>query len=297
MRFLVSGASGLVGSALRRELEAAGHQVRRLVRRPSRSDDEASWDPAAGKLDESSVAGVDVVVHLAGENIAGGRWSKAFKQRILDSRVSGTRLVAEAVARAEPRPALISASAIGYYGDRGQQQVDEKSPPGEGFLAGVCQRWEAATGAATEAGARVVLLRIGVVLSRHGGALQRMLTPFRLGLGGVVGGGRQIVSWIHLEDLVASIVHLASAGEVAGPCNAVAPAPVAQRQLTRELGAVLKRPTVVPMPAAVVRLALGEMGQELLLASTRVVPERLLESGFEFRFEDLASALRHELGG
>ncbi len=295
MKILISGASGLVGSALSRALLADGHAIRRLVRRRPRAEDEVFWDPVAGKLDAEALAGIDAVVHLAGENIAGGRWSSAFKQRVLDSRVLGTRLLAEAVARSELHPALISASAIGYYGDRGDASMSEESPPGDGFLAEVCQCWEEAAQAAVAAGSRVAHARIGVVLSRDGGALQRMVTPFRLGLGGVIGDGRQIVSWIHLADLVGCIVQLATRSDLSGPFNAVAPTPVTQRELTRTLGQVLRRPTVLPMPSTLVRLVFGEMGQELLLASTRVEAGRLLASGFEFRFPTLEGALRHQL--
>ena len=295
MKILISGASGLVGSALSDALVLDGHEVRRLVRRRPVAAGEAFWDPATGDLDAEAMTGIDAVVHLAGENIAGGRWSAAFKRRVLDSRVAGTRLVAEAIARAEVPPALISASAIGYYGDRGDALMDEESTPGEGFLAEVCQQWEAAAQPAVSSGSRVAHLRIGVVLSRAGGALARMLTPFRLGLGGVVGDGGQFVSWIHLDDLVASVVYLVNRDDLAGPFNAVAPGPVTQRQLTRVLGRVLRRPTMVPMPAAVVRLVFGEMGEELLLSSTRVAPARLTDSGFTFRFSSLEAALRHEL--
>ncbi len=304
VKVLISGSSGLVGSALARSLRAAGHQVPRLVRRRPTTPDAVSpkgngrelfWDPAAGALDSGALDGVDAVVHLAGENIAGGRWTAAMKRRISESRVAGTGLIARAVAAADPPPVLISASAIGYYGDRGDQQVDEQSVAGEGFLAGVCRRWEAATEPAAEGGARVVCPRIGVVLSRRGGALKKMLTPFRLGLGGVVGSGRQVISWIHLDDLVGVIEYALSHPDLSGPLNAVAPDPVTNRELTRTLGRVLRRPTLVPMPAPLVRLVFGEMGQELLLAGIRVAPARLVASDFVFRFGDLESALRHEL--
>ncbi len=295
MHILISGASGLVGSALAQSLQAAGHQVRRLVRRRPVAPDAAFWDPAAGELDSGALDGIDAVVHLAGENVAGGRWTAARKQRILASRVDGTTLIAGAVAAAASPPVLISASAIGFYGERGDQPVDETSAAGSGFLADVCRRWEAAVAPAIEAGARCVCLRIGVVLSRHGGALAKMLTPFRFGLGGVVGDGRQVMSWIHLDDLVGAIEHALATPDLNGPVNAVAPAPVSNREFTRTLGRVLRRPTMAPMPAPMVRLVFGEMGTELLLASARVVPARLTDSGFNFRFQNLESALRHEL--
>ncbi|MCP3964414.1 MAG: TIGR01777 family protein [bacterium] len=295
MKIVVSGASGLVGGALVDRLRIDGHQVCRLVRRPAEVPDEACWDPAAGTLDAGALEGAGAVVHLAGENISRGRWTRAFKRRILDSRVLGTKLIAEAVALADPPPALVSASAIGIYGDRGEEAVSEQSPVGEGFLADVCRQWEAATLPAADAGARVVNLRIGMVLSRYGGALARMLTPFRLGMGGVIGNGRQAVSWIHLEDLVGVVGHALAEGDLSGPVNAVSPRPVTNRELTAALGRVLRRPTVIPLPAAMVRLIFGEMGDALLLASTRVEPRRLLGSGFSFRFPDLAAALGHEL--
>lgn len=296
MRVLISGASGLVGSALVPSLEAAGHRVRRLVRQRCEEPDAAFWDPAAGTLDAGALDGVDAVVHLAGESIAAGRWSAEVKRRILESRVEGTGLIAEELAALEAPPALVAASAIGYYGDRGDEPMDEESPSGEGFLAEVCRRWEAAAQPARDAGSRVVHLRIGMVLSRRGGALQRMLTPFKLGLGGTVGDGRQFMSWIHLDDLVAVIEHALADGELAGAVNAVAPQPVSNREFTRTLGRVLGRPTLVPVPAPLVRLAFGEMGSELLLASTRVVPARLEGAGFAFRFPELEAALAHELG-
>lgn len=305
MKVLISGSSGLVGGALVRSLGDGGHHVRRLVRRrdgaslrrpASGGTDAAFWDPAAGVIEAGALEGVDAVVHLAGENIAAGRWTAALKQRILDSRVVGTGLIAETVAACEPPPALIAASAIGFYGDRGDEPMDEGSAGGDGFLAEVCRRWEAAAEPAAAAGSRLVNLRIGVVLSLRGGALKRMLTPFKLCFGGVVGSGRQVMSWIHLDDLVGVIEHALARDDLSRPLNAVAPHPVRNREFTRVLGRVLGRPTLAPLPAPMVRLLLGEMGRELLLASTRVGAERLLTSGFSFRFPDLETALRHEIG-
>ena len=295
MKIAITGASGLIGGALTETLLAGGHHVRRLVRLPAAGVDEASWDPAAGSLDVGVLEGCDAVVHLAGENISRRRWTAAFKRRILDSRIQGTRLIAEAVAVADPPPVLVSASAIGIYGDRGDRPMTEESAPGTGFLAEVCRRWEAAAQPAKDGGSRVVYLRIGVVLSSRGGALQRMLTPFRFGLGGVVGDGRQVMSWIHLEDLVGVIEHALARGDLAGPLNAVSPRPATNRDFTRALGRALGRPTVMPMPAVLVRLIFGEMGEQLLLASTRVESTVLLASGFSFRFPDLETALKHEL--
>lgn len=292
----VTGSHGLVGSSLVALLEGGGHRVTRLVRGQA-AEGEIAWDPLAGQLDPGALAGVDAVVHLAGENIASGRWTAERKQRILESRVAGTQTISRAMAAAEPRPrVLVSASAIGYYGDRGDELLDETSPPGDGFLADVVQQWEAATGPAAEAGIRVVPLRFGMILSPRGGALAKMLTPFRLGAGGVVGSGRQYWSWITLDDATGAILHALMHDELSGPTNAVSPNPVTNREFTRLLGRVLRRPTVFPMPAFAARLALGEMADELLLASARVVPKKLLDSGYSFRHPQLEPALRHLLG-
>jgi uncharacterized protein (TIGR01777 family) len=295
-RILVTGASGLIGRALVPFLTTGGHAVTRLVRgRPG--EGEVAWDPARGALDAAALPALDAAVHLAGESIADGRWTTAKKRRILESRVASTRLVAETLAALPHRPrVLVCASAIGIYGDRGAEVVDERAAPGTGFLADVCRAWEAAADPARAAGIRVVHVRFGVVLSAAGGALATMLLPFRMGLGGVVGAGTQYLSWIALDDAVGA-VHVALAREaLAGPLNAVAPHPVTNREYTRTLGAVLGRPTVVPLPAFAARLALGEMADALLLASTRVEPRVLREAGYAFRFPDLEPALRHLLG-
>ncbi len=292
----VTGSTGLVGSALVRALVADGHTVRPLVRRAARGDGEVQWDPAAGQIDVGGLAGVEAVVHLAGENVAGRRWNAEFKQRLLESRTRGTRLLCDALAGLYPRPrVLCSASAVGYYGDRGDEPVDEASPPGGGFLAHVCQEWEAATAAARAAGIRVVNLRIGVVLDTGGGALQQMLTPFRLGVGGVIGSGRQVISWIVLEDLVSVIQFAITREGLSGPVNAVAPEPATNRELTKTLGRVLGRPTLLPMPAFAARLAFGEMADEMLLGGARVEPKALADAGFFFAFPQLEAALRHVL--
>jgi uncharacterized protein (TIGR01777 family) len=241
--------------------------------------------------------GLDAVVHLAGENIATGRWNAAKKARIRDSRVQGTRLLCEALAQlVHPPRVLISTSAIGYYGDRGAHTLRENSAPGRGFLAEVCQAWEAATAPAVQRGLRVVLLRLGMVLSPTGGALARMLTPFRLGLGGVVGSGQQYMSWIALADVLGAIRHILDTETLHGPVNAVAPQPVANQVFTTVLGTVLHRPTRFPLPAFVARLAFGEMADALLLASTRVLPAQLQASGYTFQYPDLEATLRHLLG-
>lgn len=297
MIIAVSGSTGLVGAALVAALEADGHLVRRLVRRPVREKEhEIQWDPAAGTIDAAELARVDGVVHLAGESIAGSRWTEAVKLRIRDSRVLGTRLLCQTIAGQSTKPAvLVSASAIGFYGCRGDEPLNESSPAGSGFLADVCQRWEAETRVAREAGVRVVNLRIGVVLDRAGGALAQMLTPFKLGLGGVLGGGRQYFSWIILDDLVRAIRFALENATLSGPVNAVAPEPVTNRVFTKTLGRVLGRPTVFSMPAFAARLAFGEMADEMLLGGARVVPQALLAAGFQFHFPQLEPALRRAL--
>ncbi len=297
-RIAVTGATGLVGAALVRALRDGGAAVAGIGRRPpapGRGDVE--WDPERGRLDPGALAGVDAIVHLAGERIDGGRWTAARRARIRDSRVRGTRLVAETAARLAPPPrVLVAASAIGYYGDRGAEPLTEASPPGAGFLADVCRAWEAAAEPAVAAGIRVVSLRIGLVLAGHGGALPRIARVFRLGAGGVVGSGEQYVSWIALEDLVRAIACVLDTEALAGPVNAVAPRPVTNRELTRALGRVLGRPTPLPLPAWAVRALLGEMGERLLLDSARVLPRRLEAAGFRFRHPDLDGALRAALG-
>lgn len=296
-RVAVSGASGLIGSQLAAQLESQGHHVQPLVRRdPRPGSSEIRWDPARGELDADALAGVSVVVNLAGESIAAGRWTNARKAVIRDSRVDGTRLLAEHVARLEPPPRVfICASATGYYGDRGDELLTEDSAPGSGFLAEVCRAWEAATRPAADAGIRVVCLRTSMVLSSLGGALTWMLRPFKLGLGGRLGSGRQYVSWISLEDLVAAIVHAMEAEDLAGPMNATSPQPVTNAEFTRTLGEVLGRPTPFPMPAAMVGLMFGEMGRALMLSSTRAMPQKLLGGGFKFSHPDLRGALEAEL--
>lgn len=300
-RFLVTGSSGLVGSALTSLLSSGGQSVSRLVRGPTGHPPipgQATewWDPGRGLLDPESVSGYDVVVHLAGANIAGGRWTAERKRKIRDSRVDGTGLLARALASAPLSPrVLVSASAIGFYGDRGDMLLDEGTAAGSGFLADVGRAWEDAARPAVEAGIRVVNLRIGIVLTPDGGALSRMLVPFRMGIGGPLGAGRQYWSWITLSDLLGAILHAAATEELVGPVNAVAPEAVRNAEFSAVLGRVLRRPALVRVPAFAIRLLLGEMGQELLLASTRVRPTRLTESGFKYREPDLEDALRSVL--
>jgi uncharacterized protein (TIGR01777 family) len=298
MNILVSGSSGFIGSALVPFLKTGGHQVTRLARTAGGSDGKAvAWDPAAGRIDAAALEGFDVAIHLAGESLASGRWNAKKKARIRDSRAKGTRLLAETLARlARPPQVFASAAAVGFYGPRGDEVLDEDSAPGTGFLADVCRAWEQATEPAAQTGIRVVNLRFGVVLGSHGGALRQMLTPFKLGMGGVIGSGKQYMSWIALDDAVGAVLHTVSTDALRGPVNVVAPQPVTNYAFTKTLGKVLGRPTLIPMPAFLARLAFGEMADELLLSGQRVVPKRLSETGYAFSCPDLESALRHLLG-
>ena len=292
MKVAITGASGLVGSTVAALLRQQGHDVAALVRRSPR-ENEIEWDPAAGSIESEKLEGIDAVVHLAGENIAEGRWNDAKKKRILDSRVGGTKLVSETLAGLNHKPSVfVSASAIGFYGDQRPAPVDETAERGEGFLAEVCQAWEDASQPAVDAGIRTVNLRIGVVLSSRGGALSKMLTPFKLCLGGIVGSGRQVWSWIAIDDLAAAIVHAINSDSLSGPVNATAPNASTNAEFTKALGHVLGRPTIFPMPTFAARLAFGEMADALLLSSSRVKPARLLESNFEFKFPEIEPALR-----
>lgn len=298
MNILVSGSTGLVGTALIPALTGAGNEVVRLVRSKSRSPSKEllGWDPEAKYIDAAGLENVDAVVHLAGEPIAAGRWNALKKARIRDSRVQGTRLLCESLAHLAKRPAvLVCASAIGYYGDRGDEILSESSSSVAGFLADVCREWEAATDAARDKGIRVVNLRFGVILSSRGGALAKMLTPFKLGAAGIIGSGRQFMSCIAIDDCIRAILHALATGTLSGPVNVVGPVPVTNREFTKTLGKVLGRPTVLPMPAFAARLAFGEMADELLLGSNRVEPKRLLESGFQFQYPELEAMLRHVL--
>jgi hypothetical protein len=298
VRVLVTGSSGLIGGALVPFLSERGLAVSRLVRRPPRRPDEIGWDPVAGTVEVRALEGFDAVVHLAGEGIASGRWTRERKASIRRSRIEGTRLLVASLGRLDRRPrVLVAASAIGYYGNRGDEPLDERAAPGLGFLAELARDWEAAASAATSSGIRVALIRTGIVLSRRGGALAKLLLPFRLGLGGPIGDGKAWWSWIAIDDLVASY-HLAITDPTLnGAVNAVAPAPVTNAEFTRILSGVLGRPAFLRVPALALRWVFGEMADEALLASARVVPERLREAGFAFRFPELAGALRHVLGG
>lgn len=292
---LVTGSHGLLASALIPRLAARGYRVLRLMRSRATGPDQASWDSEAGMIDAEALEGVDAAIHLAGERIAAVRWTRGKKARIYDSRVRGTRLLAGALAGLARRPrVLLCASAVGYYGDRGEETLTEASPPGKTFLAQVCRDWEAAADPARAAGIRVVHLRNGNVLASSGGFLGPLLPLFRLGLGGRLGSGRQYLPWIALDDWVAAAEHLLAAVAVAGPVNVVAPQAVTNREFTRTLAAVLRRPALFAAPAVLLRAVMGELGRELL-ASQRIHPTMLVESGFTFRYPELEAALRHIL--
>lgn len=295
-RILITGVTGLIGRGLAHALRRRGDEVWGLSRSAAGAESQITrWDPTAEVLDPDSVSGFDVVVHLAGENIGEGRWTRAKKERIKHSRIHGTRILSEALARARARPRLLVAgSAVGYYGSRGSELLSESSTPGTGFLAEVVIGWEAAAAAARDAGIPVATLRTGPVLSTNGGALAKMLPPFRMGLGGVVGPGRQYMSWIAMSDVVGACVHIID-GEISGAVNLVAPNPVTNREFTRALGRVLRRPTVFPLPTMAARAVLGEMADELLLVSQRVSSARLEQSGFQFELPTVQEALAHLL--
>lgn len=291
MVIAVSGSSGLIGSALTGALEARGHTIKRLVRRPARGSDEISWDPAREQLDARALEGVDAVIHLAGENLA-RRWTAGARDRIRSSRVNGTTMLARALAAMPTKPrVMLSASAVGIYGNRGDEILDESSTLGNDFLASVCKDWEGATAPAADAGIRVVHLRTGVVLSRREGVLAKMLLPFRLGLGGRLGDGRQWMSWIALTDLVAALAFLLRAEPVSGAVNLVAPNPVMNAEFARTLAHVLGRPAVFPVPRFALTLLFGQMAEDTILSSQRVRAGRLLDNGFKFKLPTLDEAL------
>jgi uncharacterized protein (TIGR01777 family) len=317
----LTGAGGLIGRALVRRLKKEGDRVVLLSRGAARPATSAPpptppnsaphlgeeegvggtrtlrWDPKKGVFPGGDLEGIDALIHLAGEPLVSLRWTRAKKERILQSREEGTRLIARGVARMERPPAVvISASAVGYYGDRGAETLTEGSGSGEGFLAEVCRKWEGALEPVQAAGIRTVQLRTGFVLARHGGALKALLPAFRLGVGGRLGKGDQYLSWIDLQDEVGVIVHALRTSAVEGPINATAPRPVTNREFTEVLGRVLRRPTIVPLPASLIRLGLGEMGTELLLSGQRAIPEKALSTGYAFRFEEVEASLRHQLG-
>ncbi len=295
MKIAVTGASGLVGRALLELLKAEGHEAIRIVRKASGSSGPGVlWDPETRAIDLKGLESVDGVVHLAGESIV-GRWTPALKNKILKSRVDGTQLIAESIARLQrPPKVLVCASAIGFYGDRGQEVLDESSPMGRGFLPEVCQAWESAASPAKRAGIRTTHLRFGIILSAKGGALAKMLFPFRLGLGGVLGNGRQTMSWVTIDDVAGIILHALKNEGLEGPVNVVSPSPVTNREFTKALGRALGRPTIFPVPSFGIRLLFGEMADALLLASAKVLPTKLQKSGYLFKHPNLDFALSKE---
>ena len=297
MRILIAGSSGFLGTRLVDRLRAGGHEVTRLVRRPPGGTDEVRWDPGAGQLDPAALAGVDAVVNLAGANVGGQRWTDRYRQLLRSSRVDTTGTLARAIAGrpAGARPAvLVNASAIGWYGDTGDRPVEEDAPPGDSFLADLCRVWEAATGPAEDAGVRVLRLRSGYPLHRDGGLLKPQLLPFKLGIGGPLGGGRQWLPWLSLADWLAAVVFLLDRDGIAGPVNVVGPAPVTNREFTRELAAALHRPALIPVPGIALKLALGGLAAEAL-SSSRVLPGVLSRAGFHYQHPDLPSALHAAL--
>ena len=296
MRVLIAGASGLIGSALIQPLAAEGAEVTRLVRSTPKPG-EIEWHPNQDAMDPTRLEGFDAIINLAGENVAAGRWTEDQKRKIHDSRVNGTHLLSEAIAKlAKPPRVFLCASATGFYGDREDEVLDEHSDSGGGFLAGVCREWEKATEPAVAAGVRVVNLRFGVILSREGGMLAKLLTPFKMGMGGKVGSGKQFISWVAIDDATSAIRLALNDETFRGPVNVVSPNPVTNEVFTKTLGHVLSRPTALAMPAFAARLAFGEMADETLLASQYVVPKRLSDAGFEFKYPELEGALRKYVG-
>ena len=296
MRILISGSHGLVGQALIKALEKDGHDIYRLVRYAPHSENEIEWSPDRYSIAISRIEGFDAVYHLAGESIASGRWNDEKKRKIRESRTRGTKLLSDALANlAQPPKTLICASAVGFYGNRGDELLTETSAPGKDFLADVCVEWEKATDHAREKGIRVVNTRFGIILAKDGGALEKMLPPFRMGIGGRIGDGKQWMSWIALADVIGGLQFALTEPALNGPVNFVAPNPVRNTEFTKALGRVLSRPTLFPIPAFGVRLAFGEMADALLLSSQRVEPERLKQSGYQFLHPDLEGALRNVL--
>ena len=295
MNILITGSSGLIGTSLVRSLKTSGNTILSLSRQPGK--DGFKWDPTTGEIDLPSNVNIDAVVHLAGENIAQGRWSKKLKESILDSRVKGTRLLVDTIIRLQSPPrALVSASGIGIYGDRHDVLLDEDSQPGKGFLAEVAREWEACTGLAAESGIRVANLRIGLVMSKEGGVLKRLLPLFKYGFGVVLGSGNQYMSWVAIDDVVRAIEYVLTNESIQGPINTVAPNPVSNREFAETLGTVLHRPVILRIPSLAIQALYGEMGKELLLTSTRASPGCLLSNGFNFQFPYLRDGLQHILG-
>lgn len=292
MKILISGASGLIGKEISSFFQNRGDQVLSLKRK-STSQSTPYWDIENGIIELCEYQEIDVVIHLAGESIAEGRWDEQKKDRIRKSRVQGTKLLSEYFAKTNYRPKIfISGSAIGFYGDRGEEELTEISPKGTGFLSDVCSQWESATSVLAHSGIRVVSIRLGMVLSSHGGALKKMLFPFKMGFGGLVGDGKQYISWVTIDDVVGIINHIVETNNLFGVINAVSPNPVTNHTFTKQLGSILNRPTIFPLPALIAKIVFGEMAQELLLSSTRVIPSKLHESGYIFKHATLKEAFR-----
>lgn len=294
MKVLITGASGLIGNALQESFRDRGYEMLLASRSEPKSDNEIQWDAEKGFAEPERLEGIDAAVHLAGESISGLRWTEEKKRAIRDSRVLGTRSVVEAISGLRDRPrVLVAASAVGFYGERGDEELTESSSAGDDFLSAVAKEWESESRRAEDAGVRTVLIRSGIVLSKDGGALGTMLTPFRLGIGGTVGSGKQWMSWISLEDEVAIINFAIENENLRGAVNAVSPNPATNYEFTKTLGEVLYRPTILPLPEFAVSMIFGEMGDALLLASTKALPKRLLDAGFEFKYPDLKPAIEH----
>jgi uncharacterized protein (TIGR01777 family) len=294
MKVLITGASGLIGTELQKSIAAKGYDMLLASRKEPADEQHIQWDIEDGFAEPDKLEGIDAVVHLAGESVSGLRWTEEKKKAIRDSRVLGTRSVVDAISKLKQRPKVfVSASAIGFYGERGDEEVTESSAAGNNFLAQVSKEWEAESRRAEDAGIRTVLLRTGIVLSKDGGALGTMLMPFKLGVGGVIGSGKQWMSWISMDDHIAAINYAIDNENLRGAVNAVSPNPVTNEEFTKSLGEVLYRPTFLPLPEFAVSMVFGEMGDALLLASTKVLPKRLEDAGFEFKYPDLKPAIEH----
>ena len=296
MKVAVTGSSGLIGSSLVSFLSEKSVTVSKILRENTK-DDDISWKPEDGDWNSAFTGGVDGIVHLAGESVASGKWTRKKKEKIRNSRIEGTKRLCEHILKLPPPPSvLVCASAIGYYGNRGVEFLNEGSSRGSGFLPDVCLGWEEAAESVSKAGIRVVNVRFGIVLSKDGGALAKMMTPFKIGMGGKIGSGTQYMSWVAMDDVTGAIYHTLTTDSLKGPVNVTAPNPVTNKEFTSTLGEVLKRPAVVPMPAFAAKLAFGEMANDLLLASTKVAPKRLSDSGYKFQYPELENALKHVLG-
>lgn len=297
MKILITGSTGLIGNAAHKMFKDGGHDAHRMVRGSARPDhNELHWNPDTGVLDPARLEGFDAVIHLAGENIAARRWSPEQKNRIRDSRVIGTMLLAKTLAKLDAPPkVLVSASAIGFYGNRGDEILTEESAAGTGYLPDTCKLWEAAAEPVKASGVRLVTLRTGIVMSSKGGALAKMLFPFKMGVGGKIGNGRQYMSWVALDDATGAILHAVMTESLSGPVNLTSPNPATNKEFTKTLGKVVKRPTIFPLPGFMVKLLFGEMGEELLLGSTRALPQKLEASGYRFKFPELEGALHRAI--